>query len=109
MTEQFVKEIIFTIMTTDRMKSCNIEKYNIKEIKTLDELIKENVKYYDEWLKENQKICNEYMNCQDDDEKYEIIELLKEPLFVMFPIIECLYNEYNNKIEYIIKKFMLNK
>ena len=103
---KFINDLIFyIIMNVRKMNENCIEKYSMGEVESLDDFILNSTNFYKKWLNENKDLCDEYLN-SEDNEKYELIVLMKEPIVEILPIIECIYDEYNDVIEEMIKKFI---
>lgn len=56
-----------------------IEKYSIGKVLSLDEFIENGTNYYTKWLLDNKDLCEEYLK-SEDDEKYELLVLMTEPI-----------------------------
>jgi len=82
-----------------------IENYSIGKVLSLDELIQNGTDYYEKWLFDNKELCQEYVE-SEEDEKYELLVLMREPISDILPIIDCIYYKYNTEIEKMIHKFI---
>lgn len=115
MTLQKIKTLVenislalLTIPTNKGGIDCSLDEYDSSQ--TLENYLGKKVIFYQEWLddQKNTLLIEEYQNSNDKYDKEEILVILMEPIFNMFPFLEHSHTvEHHEIFEQIVHKFII--
>jgi len=106
----FIEKIILALLTTPADSSkLLLDEKNLYD--TLENYIEIKVVYYNDWLEDNVSLIEEYKSTKDKCELDELLVILMEPIFTMFPLLDSAYNysiEHNEHFDKIVHNFIIN-
>ena len=108
----FIEKIILALLTTPANTSeLLFDHYEYDLTQTLENYIEIKVVYYNDWLEDNVSLIEEYKSTKDKCELDELLVILMEPIFNMFPLLDSAYNysiEHNEHFDKIVHNFIIN-